>query len=181
MPVSGAEDQTQNQDFVSEDDMQDCEDRNISGIEGDISDSTNSEFEAKPDFNEEEEDTVNPFADFTAELEKIRQQQTPCIKREPMPEPLGNMTGSSIRAEDGNHIDTEVYPDQEENFPAKMWASEMQLIKFRSSAKTIVDEYIKDQNIKLSHRSQRSSAPRDDASYTQGEKIATKLMCGVGD
>jgi hypothetical protein len=105
MPVSEAEDQTQTKDFVSnEDDRQDCEDSNVSETEGDTSGGANSEFEVEP---EEEEGIVDPFADFTAELEKSRRQRARFIKREPMPESLGNKTENPIRAEDGNHIDAD--------------------------------------------------------------------------
>jgi hypothetical protein len=163
MPVSEPESQTQNQDSASnEGDMQDHDDSDVSGIEGDHSETENSEFEVEPDFKEEEEDAANPFADFNSELEKIRQQQVHSIKREPVPE---------IGAEGGNHVDN---LDQE-NFPESMWASATQLVKFRASANTIADEYVKDQNIKLSYRARRSSAPRDGASYRQGREDSRKI------
>jgi hypothetical protein len=137
-------------------------------MEGYNSDTTNSEFEAKPDFDEQEEDAVDPFADFTTEMQKIR-QEAPYIKPEPTPEPLHSETEIPSNAEPGN--DT----DQMNDIPAKTWASAMQLTTFRNSAATVADEHLKKQNVKLSHRTAKSTAPRDSASYMQGRQDSRKI------
>lgn len=118
-------------------------------MEGYTSGSTDAEFEVKPDFDDQKEEAVNPFADFGTEMEKIRQQQAPSIILEPTLEAVNNETEVSIKTEDGDSIDPNRIPNQQEDILARSWASEMQLITFRTSAAAVADEHLKKQDVKL--------------------------------
>ncbi|WEW58650.1 hypothetical protein PRK78_004118 [Emydomyces testavorans] len=98
------------------------------------------EEEAKLDFPMEDTDAIDPLGNLDEQIAKL-------VKTE----------SSDIQ-------------DRAPQTSGSAWASEMQLVRFRTTAGKIADDFMKAQGIKLSRRSRREAAVRDRNAFLQGKK-----------
>ncbi|KAA8649423.1 uncharacterized protein ATNIH1004_002094 [Aspergillus tanneri] len=94
--------------------------------------------EGKADFNEADESVIDLTGDIEESIEKF-------IKK-----------------------DSQTPVKSESTALSSLWASEMQLTRFRATSEQVADDFLKEHDIKLRHSKRRSVAARDSNAYQQG-------------
>ncbi|THC87689.1 hypothetical protein EYZ11_012866 [Aspergillus tanneri] len=114
--------------------------------------------EGKADFNEADESVIDLTGDIEESIEKFIKkdsQSTDLVGIPPFvkPEPSSN-TLAPVKSES--------------TALSSLWASEMQLTRFRATSEQVADDFLKEHDIKLRHSKRRSVAARDSNAYQQG-------------
>lgn len=168
----------------SESDCSDDEDHkapeNIDSVNLKIEEEDESRFETGADFEDGPAET-DFLGDFKMELEKNRARETtPPIKTWESEIKLKVEEEDERRCETGADSLGEFKAEVDKNHarditpPIKTWESEMQLTLFCARAEAIADEYLKNNNIKLSS-GRASTAAKDFTAYNQGKKDSRKV------
>jgi hypothetical protein len=136
---------------------------------------TEEEMEAQPTFTVEQSMSLDPEADFEAELQRI-------LKCEPSWPSFSKIkpddTTSPSRVERDLSGLLDVKPNLEDDEPpseTSLWTSASQLTLFRANAQKIAEEYIKSTNTKLRAGRARVPSVRDYGAYEQGRKDSRKI------
>ena len=143
----------------------------------------------EPDFKVEDEYSITPFGDLDEEISKLMKPESlsseaslklylsppaprtqsnnpsPLLKREPTP-------ARPVETQRKSSKPPELEPELE-----SQWASQMQLVTFRTTATKIADKYLEERGVMPHNRAARSTVIRDRNDTIRGPRIARRSMC----
>ncbi|KAJ6117645.1 hypothetical protein N7512_007370 [Penicillium capsulatum] len=146
--------------FRSEQDIADSGQDKSDGGDDDMMDT-------KADFNASDAHIIDLTDDVDETIKNF-------IKREPTEVyDLNKIPGSSTAST--TRIKAEPKAEPQSMPVTSPWGSGMQLVQFRETAEQVADDYLKQNNIKLSTSRHRSSTARDRNAYRQGQLDSSKI------
>lgn len=146
------------------------------GDDNPIGDNEFDENDLEPDFAEDSYDLrFDPKADLDDEIDRILKRKRDLEgyhrkhivnheKDKENPPPSFNQTNNKTTA-----------PSTEQEDAEYIWESRMQLVLFRQNAEKIADDYLKEQNIRLTNRKRKHTSVKDLQAYEKGKEDSKKI------
>ena len=129
----------------------------------------------KPNITKEYNDVLNVHENLDDALKRL-------VKQEPPPTGDPHVGGLCSRPSSAPTASARSLPNTKNEQTVELepevrplWASHMQLIKFREDATQIADDYLKEQGVKLGKQTTQRFSIRDWIAYDQGTKDSKKI------